>query len=494
MTTQSELDNVKTVQLTVGDMQTNLLDDPTTHRPSSASLPTSRDHDEIPATSDPNSARNIAINSPRADQYHYKDETGERVTTQHLNPNDNIVEADAIVEQTNHEARQRLRDRYRVGQVFWTFLNQPDDDPSPDGVARDSDIILAGGMTLAGWRPVIVFHVWAEHCWVAEMCRSDRQYFDGLSLRELVERGHVVMDASEDFDYASLPEDHHLFHSIGEPFKVDYHDDEGRQRLSGWSLVQPLRFHSPDFERMGTLCGHLTEESTARFIAVQKYSDRLSETVKSVYDHDFTRAPIPNPLTPEYRTAILWIKNEVRRLVLPPGSFATANDAHLDTSELFDFSSTVPDRGHAVSPSLIIKKATDASHSIWKSAQIAEVQKEILFLQAEEKYDEIQADWWASTAQRNNLKRKQDDAEVEMEVAVLQEKGYKDLFSELENLLPDQFQFQGQDEDVQLCLTLSRKFTKVQIDVWNARALLDQRRRTQPSQQRSCISCMADES
>ena len=81
-----------------------------------------------------------------------------------------------------------------------------------------------------------------------------------------------------------------------------------------------------------------------------------------------------------------------------------------------------------------------------------------------------------------------------MEVAVLQEKGYKELFSELKNLLPDQFQFQGQDEDVKLCTTISRKFTKVQIDVWNARALLDQRRRTQLSQQRFCISCIADES
>ncbi|KAI4938555.1 hypothetical protein J4E85_000996 [Alternaria conjuncta] len=379
----------------------------------------------------------------------------------------------------------------RVGQVFWTFLNHPDDDPSPDGVARDSDIIL-GGLRLAGWRPVIVFRVWAKHCWVAEMCRPDRQYFDGLSLRELVERGHVVMDASEGFDYASLPEDHHLFRSIGEPFRVNYHDDEGRQQLLGWSLVQPCRFHSPDFERMGTLCGHLTEESTARFMAVQKYSDRLSETVESVYDHDFTRAPIPNPLTPEYRTAILWIKNEIRRLVPPPGSSETANDAHLDTSELFDFSSTIPNRGDAVSPSLIMKKARDASYGYLKSAAIIKSQKQSLLFQAEDEYDDVQANWWASTAERNSLKRKRDDAEVEVEVALLQEKGYRELFIELMNFLPDQSRFQGQDEDVQLCSTLSRKFTKVQIDVWNARAFLDQRRRTQLSQQRSCISCIAD--
>ena len=400
-----------------------------------------------------------------------------------------------MVEQTDHEheVRQRLRDRYQVGQVFWTFIDNPDADLSPDGVGGNRDITL-GGLRLAGWRPVIVLDIRSEFCSVAEMCHPGRQYFDGLSLRELVERGHVVMDASESFDYASLPEDHHLFRSIGEPFRINYHDDEGRQRLSGWSLVQPLRVHSPDFEHMGILCGHLTEESTARLLAVRKNSCRLSDTVESVYDLDFTRAPIPNQLTPEYRTALLWIKNEIRRLIPSPGSPATAKDARLDISELFNFSATIPNRGHAVSPSLIIKKATDASHSIWESAQIATAQSEILFYEAEEEYDEIHADWWASTAQRNNLKRKQDDAEVEWEVAVLQEKGYRELFSELKNLLPDQFQFQSQGEDVQLCSTLSRKFTKVQIDVWNARAFLDQRKRTQLSQQWYCISCIADAS
>ncbi|KAI4645862.1 hypothetical protein J4E93_005440 [Alternaria ventricosa] len=442
---------------------------------------------------DPDPSQKITINSPRADPDHDTDEDGGKATTQHLSPNDNIVEADAMVEQTDHEheVRQRLRDRYQVGQVFWTFINNPDADLSPNGVGGNRDITL-GGLRLAGWRPVIVLDIFSEFCSVAEICHPGRQYFDGLSLRELVERGYVVMDASESFDYASLSEDHHLFRSIGEPFRVNYHNDEGKQRLLGWSLVQPLRVHSPDFEHMGTLCGHLTEESTARLLAVRKSSCRLSETVESVYDLDFTRAPIPNQLTPEYRTAILWIKNEIRRPVPPPGSPATANDARLDISELFDFSSTIPNRGHAVSPSLIMKKARDASYECLKSAEITKVQTESLLYQAEEEYDDIQANWWASTAERNSLRRKRNDAEAEWEVALLQEKGYGELFIELINLLPDQSQFQGQGEDVQLCSTLSRKFTKVQIDVWNARAFLDQRRRTQLSQQRSCFGCIAD--
>ena len=145
---------------------------------------------------------------------------------------------------------------------------------------------------------------------------------------------------------------------------------------------------------------------------------------------------------------------------------------------IFGFPPTILNRGCAVSPSIIAEEAKDASYLSWKSAEATRAQKESLLYKADKEYKTVEAGRIPSTSELNSLKRKRGCLKVEVEVAILQEKKYRELYRELESL-SHQVQFQGPGQIAQFSLALSHKFTPAQMKARSAEYRLDQRRRTQ---------------
>ncbi|KAI4709327.1 hypothetical protein J4E89_006076 [Alternaria sp. Ai002NY15] len=130
------------------------------------------------------------------------------------------------------------------------------------------------------------------------------------------------------------------------------------------------------------------------------------------------------------------------------------------------------------SSSLIAKEAKDASHLSWKSAEATRAQKESLLYKADKEYKAFVADQIPSTGERNSLKRKRDCLEVEVKVARLQEKSYRELYRELD-YLSYQVQSQGPGQDAQFPSALTIEFTPAEINARSDVYRLEKRRRSQ---------------
>jgi len=417
---------------------------------------------------------------------------------QQVDSDEVIVGVTPVTDRMNRPARNRNRKEYEVGQVRWTYIVESSSDPNLINTRADRLIRTGEGLMLAKWRPTVVVSVEPQHCIVAELGRRRRQYLDKLSLSDLLGRCGVALDRDYGDDYDTLSEDHVFFRSIARPLEIGGYE-RGAFRLEGWSVVQPGRLRTQGFDNLCVPCGWLTAESTTRLLAMQAQLPNLRAIVESRYDEEFLRKPLPYMLAPEHRAALSYIKHEFRQLVspsventsmssgqatnqqggraeiralleksrqdiapLPTSGPTSANglpSAFIEPSEFVFF---IPGNGHGVSPSFIIDKAKDVSHLQWKTAKAARVQNESLLYRADKKYKAVEANPRSSAVERKDLKRKRDDVEVELEVAQLQELGYKKLHMDLGSYQPSQHG--GQGRDVKLCTTLTGKFNKVQID------------------------------
>ncbi|KAI4658099.1 uncharacterized protein J4E79_007080 [Alternaria viburni] len=145
---------------------------------------------------------------------------------------------------------------------------------------------------------------------------------------------------------------------------------------------------------------------------------------------------------------------------------------------IFGFSPTILNRGCADSPSLIAKEAKDASHLSWKSAEATRARKENLLYKADKEYKAVKVDQIPSTGERNSLKRKRDCLEVELKVAILQEKSCRELHRKLD-YLSYQVQSQGPGQDAQFPSALTGKLTPAEINARSDVYRLEKRRRSQ---------------
>jgi hypothetical protein len=410
-------------------------------------------------------------------------------TIQDIDPLEDVVGLTVVTPRMDRSVRPRPRSDYGIGQICWTFIVEPTSDANLTNTAGGLLVRTPAGLMLGKWRPGIVVSVLEKQCEVAELGRRGGKYLERLSLYGLLERCGVALDVDRNIDYDNFPEHHPLFRSLAEPLKVDRYFN-GPESLSGWSVVQLQRTHSLGFNNLCNSCGYLTKASTTQLLAMRSHFAGLRTCVRSGYHERLLVAPLSHSLTSEERTAMSQIKNEIRQRFSPPiipdrnavrtilraivednrpdetsAPSSTPTAAHglsPALEEPFDFSSTIPNFGRGVSPSIIIQKAKDESHQRWMSAEVTRFQKESLLYVADKQYNAVRADPDASATARVNLKRKRDEFEVDIKIAECQATAYRKPHKDLGGYLPHHFRAKGRD--IGLCSRLSAKFNRVLID------------------------------